>query len=101
MSDAADMHAAAKTAGRSYERFRKVWPTWVRTKGFPAPFSDAPYQWDPKRLEAWREAREAAKRHALIAAPAANDDHHDAPPSPVRKGRVAAGRARIMQRMHR
>lgn len=101
MTPAADMRAAAAAAGRKYETFRKTWPRWVRTQGFPAPFTDAPYQWDAERLEAWRVARSDARRHAIVAAPAANDDHtdHDAPPSPVRKGRVAAGRARIMQRM--
>lgn len=100
MTDAADMRAAAKIAGRSYERFRKTWPSWVRTQGFPAPFTDAPYLWDPARLEAWRDARSDARRHAIVSAPPANDDHRtDAPPSPLRKGRVAAGRARMMQRM--
>lgn len=101
MTPAADMREAAKAAGRSYERFRKTWPTWVRRHGFPAPFSDAPYQWDPDRLEAWRAARSAARAEALIASPAANDDQRDAPPSPIKRGRVAAGRARIMQRMQR
>lgn len=104
MTPRADMRAAAVVSGRSHERFRKIWPSLVRREAFPAPFSGPPYYWDPARLEAWRADRAEARRQALMTAPVftgANDDdpHHDAPPSPIRKGRVAAGRSRLMQRM--
>jgi len=102
MSPAADMRAAAVAAGRKYETFRKIWPSLVKREGFPAPFSSRPYHWDAERLAAWRATRSDARRAALVAGPAeANDNHHDAPPSLPKRGRVAAGRARIMQRMHR
>lgn len=102
MTPAADTHAAAQASGRKYETFRKIWPSLVRREGFPAPFTGPPYQWDPARLETWREAAAAARLAQLVAPPPeANDNHHDAPPSLPKRGRVAAGRARIMQRMTR
>lgn len=100
MSDDADMKEAAGFAGLSYERFRKVWPSLVRRLAFPAPWRDeAPYRWERSRLVAWKAARTGQIRDRILSAPAANDDHPDAPPSPVRKGRAAAGRARCINRM--
>ena len=105
--DFADTRAAAKAAGKAYETFRKIWPRLVRTEGFPAPFAAHPYRWEPSRLAEWRQQSEAQRRQALLAERqtaqrqndgAANDDKPDAPPS-QRKGRVAAGRARIMNRL--
>jgi hypothetical protein len=100
--DFADTRAAAKAAGKAYETFRKIWPQLVRTQGFPAPFAARPYRWEPSRLAAWRDQSEAQRRAALLndrqTANPANDDRPDAPPSQPR-GRVAAGRARIMNRM--
>lgn len=100
--DFADTRAAAKAAGKAYETFRKIWPRLVRTEGFPAPFAAHPYRWEPSRLAEWRQQSEAQRRQALLAerqaAEPANDDKPDAPPS-QRRGRVAAGRARIMNRL--
>lgn len=105
MNAAADMHAAAVVSGLSYERFRKVWPRLVRTLAFPAPFAGPPYRWEPARLDAWRAASAEARRNQIlsqahaadVAFTGANDDAL-APP-PVRRGRAAAGRSRILKRM--
>lgn len=101
MNAAADMHAAAVVSGLSYERFRKVWPRLVRTLAFPAPFAGPPYRWEPARLDAWRETSAEARRALILsqahAADIANDDHPVA--APVRRGRAAAGRSRILKRM--
>lgn len=101
MTSAADMHAAAVVSGLSYERFRKVWMRLVRTQAFPAPFAGPPYRWEPARLDAWREASAEARRAAILsqahAADIANDDQPS--PPPVRRGRAAAGRSRILKRL--
>ncbi|WP_298161091.1 hypothetical protein [Brevundimonas sp.] len=103
MTPAADMHAAAKVAGLSWDRFRKVWPRLVLTLAFPAPFAGPPYRWEPARLDAWREASAEARRAAILSqahsADIANDDHPVAAPPPVRRGRAAAGRSRILKRL--
>ncbi len=105
MTGAADMHAAAETSGLSYERFRKVWMRLVRTQAFPAPFAGPPYRWEPARLAAWREASAEARRALILSQTHAADmaltgANDDAPaPPPVRRGRAAAGRSRILKRM--
>ena len=96
-----DMRGAAAFAGLSYDRFKKVWRALVRTKGFPAPYLDTPYRWAVDRLTAWRDASAEARRAQLLAqVQPANDD--GAPEPPVhRRTRVAAGRARIIDRMRK
>lgn len=61
--DVLTLTLTARLVNLSAERFRKVWPQWVRKFDFPAPFKSPPmgsYAWRREAVEAWREARERA-----------------------------------------
>ncbi len=63
--DVLTMHQVAQTLGYSYDRFRKVWPQWVRDLAFPRPFVGAGrrgslVKWDAADVLAWKTARKAA-----------------------------------------
>lgn len=63
--DVLTMRQVAHALGYSYDRFRKVWPLWVRDLAFPRPFTGAGLRrtlikWDAADVLAWKAARKAA-----------------------------------------
>lgn len=104
--DALSLQATARECGVSWERFRKVWPTWRRELGFPAPFK-APsangrgtYAWRESAVQAWKLAREAALG---VCAPDAAEPEIRRPlndnPRPPRNARLERDRQTLARMM--
>lgn len=108
-ADALSLDETAQRVKLSADRFRKVWPQWVRELGFPAPFrapvfvqvggirrrAGGNYAWRESSVDAWKAAREGALGKGR-AAPAVNDN-----PPPVRRAdpRLAQERAELRRLM--
>lgn len=96
------MSDTAAVIGLSWERFRKVWPTFVRHYRFPQPLErPTPGRkvrlcWDETAVREWWSARQrghvAAPQHG-----AANDAHLPA----ATAHRVAQARSRLAANMQR
>jgi len=99
------LRQTAAAVGLTYDRFRKVWTTWVRERGFPAPFSapgDA-YAWNADSVEAWKHRQELARAEAFAPPPAAANDggarFGGAPAAGVSAARLARERQAMAARM--
>lgn len=95
------MAEVAEIIDLSWERFRKVWPTWVRHYNFPQPHERPAAKrprltWDEAEVRAWwagrQRGRMGAPRHG-----AANDSHLPAATAHA----VALARSRIAANMQR
>lgn len=97
------MAATAAVIDMSWERFRKVWPTFVRHYRFPQPLERPTPTgkrpklcWDEAAVKAWWAGRQRGR----MAAPehgAANDAHLPA----ATAHRVAVQRSQVAARMQR
>lgn len=94
------LDVAARYAGRAKATFIKVWPSWVKKRGFPAPVTPAkPYLWREASLRAWQDRAEAENAMTLCAeadAPPVSNDNRGGLPG---KRAVDRGRALIAARM--
>lgn len=97
------MAQAAARCGRSRERFRKVWPTWVKTLAFPAPHlrpPDSDYAWDKAAVDAWVERRTSALATPTADPEPANDARGEARTAHVRAVQLHQQRRRLAALMH-
>lgn len=92
------MTETAAEVDLSVERFRKVWPTWVKTVAFPKPtprpglVGNRPrFFWEAAEVAAWKARRAVALMTDSANPCAANDEAQDA----LVAHRVARHRARL------
>jgi hypothetical protein len=92
------MTDTAAAVDLSVERFRKVWPSWVKAFAFPKPTprpgltgQRVRYIWEAEAVETWKARRRAALGRDSATPDAANDEAlaEASPP------RVAHYRARL------
>lgn len=97
------MAQTAVRCGRSRERFRKVWKTWVKTLAFPAPILTPPlsdYAWDKAAVDAWAERRSTALATPQVAPEPANDARADARAAHAHAVQLHQQRRRLAALMH-